>query len=56
MFEPSLQARDEWNVEIYSMLDDYLAYNDTGAFAPGEYTLCYYLDGALANQLSWTLE
>lgn len=56
VFEPSLQERDEWNVEIYSMLDDYLAYNDTGAFAPGEYTLCYYLDGALANQLSWVLE
>lgn len=56
VFEPSLQDRDEWNVEIYSMLDDYLAYNDTGAFAPGEYTLCYYLDGALANQLKWVLE
>ena len=55
-FEPSLQERDEWNAEVYSMLDDYLAYNDTGDFAPGEYTLCYYLDGALANQLKWVLE
>ncbi len=56
VFEPSLQERDEWNAEIYSMLDDYLAYNDTGEFAPGAYTLCYYLDGALANQLTWILE
>lgn len=56
VFEPALQERDEWNVEIYSMLDDYLAYNDDGEFAPGAYTLCYYLDGALANQLTWVLE
>lgn len=56
LFDTTLQEKDEWNVEIYPLLDDYLSFNESGEFVPGEYTLCYYLDGALANQLTWVLK
>lgn len=56
IFDMALQQSDVWNVDITEMFSDYLLFNDTGAMTSGEYTLCYYLDGALANQISWTLE
>lgn len=55
-FDVSLQKQDHWNVEIYPLLDDYLGFTPTGEFAPGEYTVSYYLDGALANSYTWTME
>lgn len=55
-FDASLQERDNWNVEIYPLLDDYLSLNGTGTFAPGEYTVSYYLDGALGNSFTWIME
>lgn len=56
IFDPSLVLKDVWHADITSLFADYLSLNDTGAFAPGTYTLSYYLDGALANQLAFTLE
>lgn len=55
-FDAALQERDNWNVELYPMLDEYLELNGTGKFAPGEYTVCYYLDGALGNSFTWRME
>ncbi|MBE5804345.1 MAG: hypothetical protein E7316_07525 [Clostridiales bacterium] len=56
IFDASLQEKDMWNIPVSDMLDDYLSFNATGVFAPGEYTLRYYLNGALANTFAWTLE
>lgn len=56
IFDITLQDNDVWNVDVSPLFDDYLAFNETGMMASGDYTLSYYLDGALANQISWTLE
>jgi len=55
-FDVSLQEKDNWNVEISTLLDDYLDLSNTGEFAPGEYTVSYYLDGALGNSFTWVME
>lgn len=55
-FDASLQEKDNWNVELSPLLDDYLSMNGTGEFAPGEYTVSYYLDGAMGNSFSWVME
>lgn len=55
-FDAALQERDNWNVELYPLLDDYLSMNGTGEFAAGEYTVSYYLDGALGNSFTWVME
>ncbi len=56
LFDKTLQQQDLWNFPIYPLLDDYLAFNGTGVFAPGEYSISYYLDGALCNTFTWTME
>lgn len=56
IFDPALTDGDVWNAEITELFTDYLCLNETGQFAPGSYTLAYYLDGGLASQLTFTLE
>ena len=55
-FDASLQEKDNWNVELCPLLDDYLSMNGTGEFAAGVYTVSYYLDGALGNSFAWVME
>lgn len=55
-FDVSLQEKDNWNVEISTLLDDYLDLSNTGEFSAGEYTVSYYLDGALGNRFTWVME
>lgn len=55
IFDPSLALGDTWRASVSGLFTDYITLNGTGAFAPGEYTLGYYLDGALASQITFTL-
>lgn len=54
LFEPELQQQDDWNMDITELLADCLAYG--GQLSPGEYTLSFYLDGALGGTMTFTLE
>ena len=56
LFLPELCAEDVWNMEITDLIDHYLEFSPTGSMSPGQYSLRFYLDGALAGELSWTLE
>lgn len=56
IFDTSLQHNDVWNADITRLFTDYAAFSPTGGLASGTYTLRYYLDGALANEYSFTLE
>ncbi|MBP3637974.1 MAG: trypsin-like peptidase domain-containing protein [Clostridia bacterium] len=56
IFDTSLQNEDVWNVDITALFDDYTAFSPSGEMQSGDYALHYYLDGALANELRWTLE
>ena len=56
IFGPDYMERDVWNADITSMFDDYLAYNGTGVFAPGEYTVSYVIGGQWAGGFSFTLK
>ena len=56
LFDDALQQQDLWNFPLYPLLDDYLSFNGTGVFAPGDYAVSYYLDGALCNTFTWTME
>lgn len=54
LFQPELQQQDDWNVNITDLLDAYLSY--CGQLSSGDYTLSYYLDGAIGAQYYFTLE
>lgn len=54
LFQPELQQQDDWNVNITDLLDAYLSY--CGQLSSGDYTLSYYLDGAIGAQYHFTLE
>lgn len=54
LFQPELQQQDDWNVNLTDLLDDYVHY--CGQLAEGEYTLRFYLDGALGAEYTFTLE
>lgn len=54
LFQPELQQQDDWNVNINGLLEAYVTYG--GQLASGEYTIIYYLDGALGAQFAFTLE
>ena len=56
LFLPELCAGDVWNMEITDLIDHYLEFSPTGSMSPGAYSLRFYLDGALAGELMWTLE
>lgn len=56
IFAPSMQNSDVWNVDISGLFADYTAFSPTGGMQSGDYALRYYLDGALANEILWTLE
>lgn len=56
LFLPELCAGDVWNMEITDLIDHYLEFSPTGGMSPGAYSLRFYLDGALAGELMWTLE
>ena len=56
LFLPELCAEDVWNMEITDLIDHYLEFSPTGSMSAGQYSLRFYLDGALAGELSWTLE
>ena len=56
IFMPEIQEEDVWNADITPLLERYLAYNGSGAFAPGEYTLSYLIGGQWAGSVSFTLE
>lgn len=55
-FDTSLQEKDIWNVDITDLLADYMQFSTSQSLTPGEYTVSYYLGGALANSFTWTLE
>lgn len=54
LFEPTLQQQDDWNLNITNLLDACVSY--CGQLAAGEYTLSFYLDGALGAEVTFTLE
>lgn len=56
IFGPEYMERDVWNADITEMFDDYLTYNGTGVFAPGEYTVSYVIGGQWAGGFSFTLK
>lgn len=56
IFDTTLQNEDVWNVDITGLFADYTAFSPSGEMLSGDYALRYYLDGALANEILWTLE
>lgn len=54
LFMTDLSEGDVWNCSLQPLLDDYVAH--AGSLAPGEYTIRYYFDGALANTLTFRAE
>lgn len=55
IFGPDYMEHDAWNADISGLFDDYLAYNGTGSFAPGTYTVSYVIGGQWAGGFSFTL-
>lgn len=55
IFGPEYMDRDVWNADVTSLFADYLSYNGTGSFAPGEYTVSYVIGGQWAGGFSFTL-
>ena len=56
IFGPSYMDRDVWNADVTDLFADYLSYNGTGSFAPGEYTISYVIGGQWAGGFSFMLE
>lgn len=54
LFSPSLQEQDDWNVDITGLFTSYTTY--CGELPGGEYTLSFYLNGALGGSMTFTLE
>lgn len=56
LFMPELCGGDVWNIDVTELFEGYLRFSGSSAMDPGEYRLCFYLDGALAGELTWILE
>lgn len=56
LFSPDFEANDVWNGEVTDLFSDYLQFNGTGAFAPGEYKLGYTLNEYWGGVFTFTLE
>ena len=56
IFMPEYQEHDAWNADITGMFEDYLVFNGTGNFAPGEYTVSYVIGGEYAGGFSFWLK
>lgn len=55
IFLPELDGTDDWSVDLTEMLQSYAAVVE-GAPAAGRYTVAYYLDGAKAGEIAFTVE
>lgn len=56
LFSPDYMTNDVWNADVTELFEDYLTYNGTGAFMPGEYRLQYTIGDAWGDAFSFTLE
>lgn len=54
VFSPTLQDQDDWNINVTELFTSCAAY--CGGLPGGEYTLSFYLNGALGGTMTFTLE
>lgn len=55
IFLPDLDGTDDWHIDLTETLQSYAAVVE-GAPAAGRYTVAYYLDGAKAGEVAFTVE